>query len=226
MKKNIFNIIIESLSSRKHLDRQIEWFDDTSGKITINVPHSEIEKIPSNKKVDYWVKKDGSSETLKQPSDVETNYIKKSKTVKTHIEKQIHKIQQEIWNFDIRNIPNKNTKFNFTVLFSHENYESQPTKISNINNHTEEGFIILNYIDPQNINHQTFFNSHKYDQPYFCVSFVQIPEPFQGLGIANALYNYVEKTTGFEIKRCVHNDFRAISDEGKKMWDRRNSKKY
>lgn len=62
------------------------------------------------------------------------------------------------------------------------------------------------------------------DKKNIHISKVEIDVEYTGQGVANALYDYIEMTEGKIITRDTKGLYKAITDDGKRLWNRRNNK--
>ncbi len=53
---------------------------------------------------------------------------------------------------------------------------------------------------------------------------VNIAEEYRGRGVANALYDFIEAKLGKKITRDNKGIYKALTDDGKGLWDKRNSR--
>lgn len=53
---------------------------------------------------------------------------------------------------------------------------------------------------------------------------VNIKEEYRGRGVANAFYDFIEKNAGKKITRDTKGIYKALSDDGAGMWNKRNSR--
>lgn len=53
---------------------------------------------------------------------------------------------------------------------------------------------------------------------------VNISEEYRGMGVANAFYDFIEKKMGKKITRDTKGLYKALSKDGERLWNRRNSK--
>lgn len=193
----------------------VEGVDDEQGVVSsdgtyidLNIPSREPYTIKGKIPQVSWTKfKDGvpvRARALEPDDGIPVIDYKKSKGYTEHTEYWVKVVK----NKTVDKIEFKDIVIPVRLYFKYNSSSEQPFTVRDEKGRVQGVAITADSEDGKSV--------HIYN--------VNIAEEYRGRGVANALYDFIEKKLGKKITRDTKGLYKALSDDGKKMWDKRNSR--